>query len=503
MSYLGLDIGTTGCKAVVFDERGRQLASSHGEYHVISQEEGFAKLDSERVIESCAEVIGEAAAGASHDPVRAMGISSQGEAFTPVGAKGEMLGNAMVSSDSRAARIAREWPERFGIDKLYQITGHTAHPMFTLFKLVWLKENRPDVWSRAKAFYCFEDLMHHRLGVEPAMSWPLAGRTMVFDVRKHEWSKEILDAIGLEPSKLARPLASGQVVGKVSHWVAQELGLLDDTIVVAGGHDQPCGALGAGIASADRAVYGMGTVECITPAFGSAVFSPELMKNNLCTYDFTVPGMYTTVAYSLTGGNLLQWFRDELGQTEVAEASRAGVSAYDLLLREMPEEPTSLMALPYFTPSGTPHFDTQTKGAILGLRLTTRRSEILRALLEGVAFEMKLNLDILNRSGIPVRELVATGGGAKSRKWLQLRADVLDTPISVAEVTEAGCMGVAMLAKSADTGENVSQIAREWVGVSDVVEPNPEHAKVYAERFQDYLRVYTAIKSLYEEDGGS
>jgi len=500
MSYLGLDIGTTGCKAVAFDERGRQLASAYREYHVISHEEGFAKLDSERVIESCAGVIAEAAYGAQHDPVRALGISSQGEAFTPVGPDGEMLGDAMVSSDSRAAKIAREWPERFGIERLYQITGHTAHPMFTLFKLVWLRENRPDIWSRAKAFYCFEDLMHQRLGIEPAMSWPLAGRTMLFDVRKHEWSKEVLDAVELEPSKLARPMASGQVVGKVSQWVARELGVLDGAIVVAGGHDQPCGALGAGIASADRAVYGMGTVECITPAFSSPVFSPELMNNNLCTYDFTVPGMYTTVAYSLTGGNLLQWFRDELGQTEVAEASRAGISAYDLLLREMPEEPTSLMALPYFTPSGTPHFDTRTKGAILGLRLTTKRSEILRALLEGVALEMKLNLDILNRSGIPVRELVATGGGAKNRKWLQLRADVLDTPISVAEVTEAGCMGVAMLAKSADTGEGVSQIARDWVGISDVIEPDPGHAKVYAERFQKYLRVYSAIKSLYEED---
>lgn len=500
MSYLGLDVGTTGCKAVVFDERGRQLSSAYREYHVVSPQEGFAKLDSSRVVDSCAAVIKQAAAAAPRDPVAGIGISSQGEAFTPVGPDGDFLGSAMVSSDSRAASIAREWPAAFGAQRLYEITGHTAHPMFTLFKLLWLRNNRPDVWAQTKSFYCFEELIHQRLGIEPAISWPLAGRTMLFDVRKHDWSDEILSAIDLDRSKLARPLASGEVVGAIPHWSAMELGLHDDVVVVAGGHDQPCGALGAGVASADRAVYGMGTVECITPAFSSPVFSPEMMKSNLCTYDFTVPGMYTTVAYSLTGGNALQWFRDELGQAEAAEADRAGTSAYELLLRQMATEPTSLMALPYLTPSGTPYFDTETKGAILGLRLTTKRSEILRALIEGVAFEMRLNLDILDRSGVAIKELVATGGGARNRKLIQLKADVLNRPIGIAETTEAGCMGVAMLAKAAVTGESISKIAREWAGVSDVVEPDPGNAAIYAERFQDYLRLYPTISGFYRKD---
>lgn len=499
MSYLGLDIGTTGCKAVVFDERGRQISSAYREYRVISPQEGFAKLDSERVIESCAQVIGQAASSAAHDPVKGIGISSQGEAFTPVGANGEMLGHAMVSSDTRAASIARDWPARFGAERLYEITGHTASPMFTLFKLLWLKENRPDVWSAARYFHCFEDLMHQRLGIEPAMGWPLAGRTMLFDVRKHEWSRDILSEIELDASKLARPLHSGAVVGKLSHWTASELGLSDDAFVVTGGHDQPCGALGAGVASADRAVYSIGTVECITPAFSEPVFSPELMENNLCTYDFTAPGMYTTVAYSLTGANILQWFRDELGQIEVQEAERSGQSAYDLLIRHMAPEPTSLMALPYLTPSGTPYFDNETKGAILGLRLTTTRAEILRALLEGVSLEMRLNLDILGRSGIPVKELVAIGGGAKNRTWLQLKADVLNRPISVAEVTEAGCMGAAMLARAAEAEADVADIARQWVRVSEVIEPDQARAAVYDERFQDYLRLYPTISGFYRD----
>lgn len=496
MSYLGLDVGTTGCKAVVFDEAGRQIASSYRDYPVLMPRPGWAELDSRLVCERCAEVIRDAASQAAHDPVRGIGISSQGEAFTPVGRNGEILGNGMVSSDTRAASIAESWGREFGVERLYEITGHTVYPMFTLFKLLWLRDNLPDVWENAGTFLCFEDLMHHRLGLKPAMSWPLAGRTMLFDVRRHEWSPEILSAAGLDESKLPRVLPSGSIVGEIPHDVAAELRLPDGVVVVAGGHDQPCGALGAGVASAGRAVYGIGTVECITPAFESPVFSPELFRNNLCTYDFTVRGMYTTVAYSLTGGNLLQWFRDQFGLREIQEAERTGANAYELLIGRMPATPTGLLVLPYFTPSGTPYFDTRTGGAILGMRLSTTREEILRALLEGVTFEMRLNLEILNRSGVRVDELVAIGGGARNLAWLQLKSDVLHKPIKRAAVTEAGCLGVAMLACAAITGRTLTSLAEEWVHISDVIEPNPEHASYYDQRFETYLKLYPALKHI-------
>jgi xylulokinase len=496
VSYLGLDIGTTGCKAVAFDASGRQLAVSYREYPVLSTNQGWAELDSNLVCNSCLEVVREVASECHSDLVSAIGISSQGEAFTPVGANGEFLGNAMVSSDARAASIAHRWSEEFGRERLYEITGHTAHPMFTLFKLLWVRDNLPDVWQKARRFHCFEDLIHVRLGVEPAMSWPLAGRTMLFDVRKHEWSRTILDAIGLELSKLPRTLPSGSIVGRVPENVCKELGLAVDTIVVAGGHDQPCGAFGAGIRRPGTAVYSIGTVECITPAFPEPVFDSKLFLNNLCTYDYTVPGMYTTVAFCLTGGNLLKWFRDEFGQTELEEAKRTGQNAYTLLLKQMPSNPTSLLVLPYFTPSGTPYFDTTTKGAILGLRLTTERGEILRALLEGVTFEMRLNLKILHESGIGVRELVAIGGGAQSRDWLQLKADVLGTPIKTVAVTEAGCLGAAMLACAAETKEDIDSLATKWVRVTGEIIPNTSNAEYYDSMFENYLRLYPGIKSL-------
>lgn len=500
MSYLGIDIGTTGCKAAVFDECGRQIASAYREYPVLSPERGWAELDSRRVCDDCLAVISEAARASGSDPVRGLAVSSQGEAFTPVDADGEYLGNAMVSSDARAARIAAQWSESFGREKLYRITGHTAHPMFTLFKLIWLRDNRPDVWGRAAAFHCFEDLLHLRLGVEPAMSWPLAGRTMLFDVREHRWDSGILNAAGIDPSRLPRVLPAGEVVGAIRADTARELGLVEGAIVVAGGHDQPCGALGAGVIDPGTAVYGAGTVDCITPAFSSPVMGPKLFANNLCTYDYTVKGMYTTVAFSLTGGNLLNWFRDEVGHPDIWRSP--GANAYEILMDSMPDQPTDLLALPYFTPSGTPRFDVVTPGAIVGLRLTTRRGEILRALLEGVALEMRSNVAILEDSGVSVNELIAIGGGARSLKWLQLRADVLGKPIKRAAVTEAGCLGAAALARAADTGENVREIARGWARITDEVRPRAAVAEVYDRRFSRYMRLYSSIKALTEDSAG-
>jgi len=497
VSYLGLDVGTTGCKAGLFDPEGRLVAQAYREYPLLAPEPGWAEIDSARVSRACAEVIREAAAARRSDPVRGLGISSQGEAFTAVGPGGEILANAMVSSDARAAPLIAAWGEPFGARRLYERTGHTSHPMFTLFKLLWLREHRPEVWRQAERFYCFEELIQARLGIEPAISWPLAGRTMLFNVREHRWEEEILSAIELDPARLARPVPSGTVVGTISAAVAGELGLPNDVPVVAGGHDQPCGALGAGVTRPGTAMYATGTVECICPAFDRPIFADELFQSNLCTYDHTVEGMYTTVLFSLTGGNLLRWFRDEWGQAEVREAARSGRDVYDLLIEAMDAEPTDLLTLPYFTPSGTPYFDAEVPGALLGLRLTTKRGQVLRGLLEGIALEMRLNVDILERAGLRIDEFRAIGGGAKNPALTQLKADVLNRPITTLEVTEAGCLGVAMLACAADTGARPADLVPTWVKTTSVVEPDPGRASAYDRRFEAYREVYPLVRELW------
>ncbi len=501
MSYLGLDIGTTGCKAAVFDAEGRLLTLAYREYPLLSPNPGWAEIDSARVCRDCCDAIREAAAATGGDPIRAMSISCQGEAFTPVSADGEFLANAMVSSDARAVGFVDSFSEQFGARRLYDLTGHTPHPMFTLFKLLWLRQEQPDIFAKARWFLCFEDLFQYHLGLEPAMSWPLAGRTMLFNVRTHQWDEAILQAAGLDPSRLAKPAASGTVVGTIPRGVADDLGLPADVLVVAGGHDQPIGALGAGVTEPGVAMFASGTVECICPAFDEPRLDEALFRANLCTYDYTLPGMYTTVLFSLTGGNLLRWFRDEWGQPEVAEAARTGADVYDLLTRAMASEPTNLLVLPYFTPSGTPYFDAQVPAAILGLRLTTTRGEVLRALIEGVALEMRLNLEVLAESGLAVRQLRAIGGGAKSPALLQLKADVLDRPITTLAVSEAACLGAALLGCAAHTGASAGDLQAAWVHPGPAIAPEPNRAARYRERFAAYRELYPAMRDAWQRLG--
>jgi xylulokinase len=493
-TYLGIDIGTSGCKVAAFDETGTLCGFAAREYNLTFTPEGGAELDSAAVIDHCLSAI--RAVSREVPPVRALGVSCQGEAFTAVGPGGQPLCNAMVSSDTRARAYVEKGLAGLEARRLYEITGHTPHPMFTLYKLLWLKEHRPEVWRQTWKFLCFEDLLHYHLGLDPAMGWSLAGRTMMFDVSRHQWSPDILGLLGLAPERLARPLPSGTVVGVIPATVAASLGLPEGVKVVAGGHDQPCGALGAGVTEPGLAMYATGTVECITPAFQKPVFSPELMRSNLCTYDHTAPGLYATVAFNLTGGNALKWFRDEFGQPEQAAAAQTGRNVYELLLETAGDQPSSLLCLPYLAPSGTPYFDTRTPGALLGLRLSTKRGEILRAVLEGVTLEMRLNLEILAAAGCPIRELRLIGGGSKSRAWNQLKADVLNKPVTTLDVSEAGCLGVALLACAGHTGAAVGLLAQRWVKPRSVIRPRPECVAVYDRHFAAYRSLYAVLKSV-------
>ncbi len=495
MSYLGLDIGTGGCKAVVFSAQGKELASAYREYPLIHPQPGWAELDSEQVIAECFEVIREVNSKVA-DPVAAMCISSQGEAFTATDASGKALCNAMVSSDSRAKELTKSWSAEFGEERVYRITGHTPYPIFTLYKLLWLKNNAPEIWTSARWFLCFEELFLLRMGLAPKTSWSLAGRTMLFDVIDHKWSPEILSSLELDPKRLAEPIPSGSLSGIVPAEKARELGFKNEILMVAGGHDQNVGALGAGVTRPGMSMYATGTVECFCPILEKPSFSGELRENNLCCYDYTLPNRYTTVAYSLTGGNILRWMRDTLGQTEVHEAKERGVDPYTVLLEAIPDAPTSLLVLPYLSASGTPYFDTDLPGAILGLRLSTTKGEITKALLEGVAYEMKLNLTLMEQSGMHIDTFVATGGGTRNDRWTQLKADVLGKKIIVREVNEAGCFGAAMLACSAHTGVPAAECVERATSDKKTFTPDPIKAAEYDRKFEKYKQLYPVLKQL-------
>lgn len=502
MSYLGIDVGTTGCKVIAFDEKGAILSQAYAEYPLYHPRNGWSELDAEEVYGKVLACLRKVTENIRHDPPVSIGISAQGEAVIPVDARGRALARSIVTFDTRGDEFVPLFREKLGEERFFAITGMPLSGIGTVNKILWWKKYAPQVFKEARYFLCFEDFLIFRFGLPPAISFPLASRTMMFDVEKGTWSLEILDIAGIEPERLAFPYPSGTLVGEVSREFAEELGWKTSVLVATGGHDQPCGALGAGVIAEGLAMDATGTVECIAPAIPRFVRGEAMWRNNLCCYHHAFPGLYTTLVYNFTGGVILRWFRDQFGEKEKEMAERLGKDAYELLLEGLPEGPTNLLVLPHFTMTGTPYFDSRSSGMVVGLSLGTTKKEFTKALLEGVSYEMKFNLALLKEAGIRVSRLRAIGGGAKSPVWLQLKADVYGMPVETLSVSEAACFGAALLGRKAR--ENISDFAtlvNNLIRVQQVYEPNPERAKIYEERFAVYRRLYPALKEVIFQGG--
>ncbi|MBQ7650485.1 MAG: hypothetical protein IJS15_05975 [Victivallales bacterium] len=484
MSYLGIDIGSSQTKAVVFNGDGVQLASSGVPYQYTVPQIGWMELDGNTVLDAAFKVIADcAAAVAATDPVETITASSQGEAFSPIDAHGRIMAPAMISGDSRSAEVMDEFTASFGLDKIYRITGHTPSPMFSIAKLLYIKKHSPEIWNNAVKYLCFEDLLVHALTGKAVMGWPLAGRTMLFDINEHHWSTTLLGVLGLREDQFSEPVPCGTVVGNLRPEIADRLGLARSVQVVSGGHDQIIGAFGCGATTPGTAMYAAGSVECFVPVFDIKILSEELCRCNLCTYDFAESGKYASVAYSLTGSNFMEYFIREFAPDRGKD--------YAMLLGEMPEEPTDILVLPYLTPSGTPYFDTVTPGCIHGWRFGQSRGALLKAAEEGIALEMKLNFEFLKNSGIKMSRLIATGGGFRAKSKVQLRSDVLNLPITTIDVKEAGCRGAASLGMRALTGQTLPPPV-----ATGVVTPHPHNAEFYSEKFKRYRKFSDAMRLL-------
>ena len=497
MSLLGVDVGTTGCKGVAFDLEGQVIASAYREYPLLEPNPGWMELDAHQVTKAIKEVITEVAAQTKADPIQALSASSQGEAAVPLSKQGEILDNTPVSFDKRTTEIAAWWKDELSIREIFEITGQPLHPMHTISKIMWLRENKPEVFKRVWKFLCYEEYVFYLLGIDPVTDYSIAARMMAFDVKSKQWSEKMLSIAGLGESLFPGTAPSGTAIGEVAPKVAEELGLPKGVVAVTGGHDQPCNALGAGIIQSGTAVYGIGTVECITPALSWPEDVDEMLKGNLACYPHVVKDLYTSVAFNFTGGSLLKWYRDTFADKEKEIAAKQGVDPYDIILENLPEAPATPMILPHFTATGTPHFDTRSKGAILGLTLGTKKQDIVKAILEGVTFEMKLNVEVLKNAGVPVNSMKATGGGAKSNAWIQLKADIMGIPIASLLVSEATSLGTAILAGTAiGVYPSVQAAVKELVKTKEVFEPTPRKNRIYEERFETYKQIYPAIREI-------
>ena len=364
MSLLGVDIGTTGCKAAVFTAEGQCLATAYREYPTVHPRPDWAELDSRAVFDLVKDAIAEVAAHAGRDPVTALCVSSMGEAMTPVSADRQILGNSILHVDPRGAEYAERLAADMGQDAFYAINPNILGANYSLPKLLWLRDNQPGLYESAWKFLLWGDLLAFMLGGEPFTSYSLANRTLLFDIHSETWSKPLLAWSGINEEQLPRPVPSGTLAGVVSDEAARELGLPKGVQIVVGGHDQCCNSLGAGIYSAGKACCGMGTVECIAPVYNRIPSAPEMLPCGLNVEHHTIEGLYLSFIYNQSGV-LVRWFRDAFAQAD-KQLLDGNEDLYDILMREMPVEPTRLMVLPHFEMTGTPDFIANSAGGDSG-----------------------------------------------------------------------------------------------------------------------------------------
>ena len=497
MRLIGLDIGTTGCKAAVFEEDGRLVSRAGRECGVDMPQAGWAEQDAEAVWRLAQEALGQAIAAAGQGAIAALGLSVQGEAVMPVDAGGRALAPAILGMDTRTADENRWLGERFGPEQLFRRTGMPVHTINTLPKLLWLKRHRPDLWHGAARFVLYEDFLIHRLVGEPAISHCLASRTQLYDLASGRWWEEMLSALELDPERLSPVRPSGTAVGPMRAELAASLGLAQPPLVVTGGHDQACGALGAGLTRAGLAMVSTGTAEVVEVALATPTLNRTLCQGNVSCYAHVLSGLYLAMTLNHSGGLLLRWFRDTLCGEERRRAEVEGGDAYDLILAGASREPTGLLVLPHFAGSGTPWLDTASKGAIVGLTFATRRQDLAKAILEGLTFELRTNLDLLQEGGVGICELRAIGGGARSDLWLQLKADVTGIPVVAPRLTDAACWGAALLAGAgAGCLESAAQAAEAALELGRRFVPDPARAARYGARYALYRELYPALSSL-------
>ena len=495
MKIAGLDIGTTGCKLTVFDEEGRDLGKAYRDYPV-RRRVGGHEIDISALMDSVYAVIREMTA--QYSDIGGIGVTSFGETFVMTDEAGTPLHTAMLYTDPRGAEECAELVEKLGADRIARISGLAPHEMYSVCKIMWLKKHQPEVYQAAKHIFLIGDYVAWHLTGAAQIDYSLATRSMAFDIGRLTWSEEILDAAGMDVSLLSSPVPTGTAAGCVTRAAAEKTGLNPACRIVTVSHDQVAAAAGAGAFDGETAVDGAGTVECLTPIYDSLPDIAVMSKGYFSVVPYVIPGKYVAYAFSYTGGALIQWCLNTFAKAEAEEAKKKGISVHTLLEQQYEgQEPTGLLVLPHFAGAATPYMDTGSRGAILGLSAGTTLPEIYRACMEGVAYEMRLNYDALADSGIHFTKLHATGGGAKSRVWMQMKADILNLPITSLKTSDAGTVGSAMLTGVAvGVFRDLKEAAAVMVRQRETFDPDPRRHEQYMQIYERYRKVYQAVRPL-------
>jgi xylulokinase len=491
--FLGIDTSTTSSKALLIDEQGGVVAVASSPHTLQTPRPLWSEQDPHEwwtaVASSIRAVLAEAGIGS--DSIAAVGLTGQMHGLVLLDEVGSVLRPAILWNDQRTQSQCDEIHRRIGKDKFIQISGNVALTGFTAPKILWVQENEPEIFARARHILLPKDYIRYRLTGEYAMDKADGAGTVLFDLERRDWSAEILNALEIDPSWMPPTFEGPAFTGYVTAEAASITGLKAGTAVAAGGGDQAAQAVGVGAVEPGVVALTVGTSGVVFATTPDALIEPEGRLHAFC---HAVPGMWHFMGVMLSAAGSLQWYRDTL----------APEMSFDELVEEaaaVPAGSEGLQFLPYLTGERTPHPDPLARGAFIGLTVRHGRPHMTRAVLEGVSFGLKDSFTLIQNAGLgAVTQVRASGGGAKSALWRQILASVLDAELVTINTAEGAAYGAALLAGvGAGAWEDVVSACRASVKITGSTQPDPAQVEVYQEAYGVYRELYPALKSSFRK----
>ncbi len=503
MGYiLSVDCGTTASKISLFDENGKLVASSLKEYELITPTPLEVEVDAETLWAAfktgTQEVVKKSHADIKE--IKAIGISAQGETIIPVDKEGKPLRRAIVWLDNRAQNEAETLEKEFNDGTSYRITGQVKIvPTWPASKILWLKKNEPDLFQHVYKFLLVEDYLIYRLTGEFVAEGSLLCSTVYWNIITKRWWDEMLLYLGVNIDQLPEIKESGEPVGTLREETATDLGLAQNTLVSTGALDQAAGAIGVGNIKPGLFSENTGAALAICAPLKNPTFDPH---NKMPIHYFPIPDTYMAHTFT-TGGIALRWFRDRFCQPEIHVGELTKTDPYEVISREVAQIPAGcegLVILPHLQGAMAPEANPKAKGVAYGFTLRHTKAHFARAIMEAIACIVRRNIDALKNMNIEVNEIRALGGGARSRLWKQIEADLTHRPVVTTTIQEAeACLGAAILAgKAAGFYRSVEEACQSMISIRERFTPNQQTFNVYDRLYEKYVKLYQDLCSLFE-----
>lgn len=501
-AFLGIDIGTSGTKALAIDEHGQILASAVAEYPISHPHPGWSEQNPtdwwDATVKTVRQLLKKANLKAAD--VKGIGLSGQMHGSVFLDAKDEVIRPALLWNDQRTTAECDEIEQKAGgRKKLIRMVSNPALTGFTAPKILWLRNREPKHYDKLRKVLLPKDYIRFRLTGEYATEVSDASGTLLLDVAKRCWSKSLLEKLEIDASLLPTCYESEEVSGKLTDAAAKLLGLQPGVPVVGGGGDQAAGAVGNGIVTTGVISATLGTSGVVFSHSDTVQTDPH---GRLHTFCHAVRGKWHQMGVVLSAGGSLQWYRNHLGEDAVREAKKRKVDPYQVICEQAAQAPSGcegLYFLPYLTGERTPHADPHARGAWIGLTPRHGRPHLTRSILEGVAYAMKDSLELIQGLGVPIKQIRVSGGGARSDFWRQMQADVYGQPVVTINAEEGPAYGVALLA-TVGTGcfKNIEEACSTAIRVVSQTKPDPAAKKKYAKYYELFGPLYQSLKANYK-----